>query len=115
MSFWIYKKEKDGRTSVTSVTVPIEMLIIIFGMISVFLMPRYLHHSGQFAKDMLSVAAFGFFLFCVSKISLFYRGIWNSLGPKHMKKPFKFLYKSGYLFMAVGFIGGVLLYLLDVA
>ena len=115
MSFWIYQKNKDGKSSVTSVTVPFEMIIILLGLLAGLLFPRYFHNEVQFGKDALALTFLGFSLFLISKISLFQRGIWNSWGTKQMKKPFNWLYKVGYVFMGLGFVGSILYYLTEIS
>ena len=115
MSFWIYRKEKDGRSFVYSITVPIELIIIVLGLMAAILLPRYFHDSVQFGKDALILSFLGFSLFLASKISLFQRGIWNSWGTKQMSKPFSWLYIIGYTLMVIGLIGSLLFYMREVA
>lgn len=67
MSFWIYQKDKDGKASVTSVSIPIEMIIIIVGVIVGLLLPRYWHNSAQFGKDALALFLLGFSLFLLQR------------------------------------------------
>jgi len=105
MSFWFYRKDKNGKRYVYSVTIPLELIILIFGLLVGILTPRYLMDSNQFGRDSLMLVLFGFLLFFVSKLSLFLKGIWNSWGSKMMNKPFKLLYHSGYTFMFIGILG----------
>lgn len=110
MSYWLYRKGKDGKTYTYSVTVPIEMIIIIIAIIVCHLVPRYINNSVQVGKDSLTLCLIGFTLFTVSKISLFRRGIRNSWGTDQMNNTFRWLYKAGYTFMIIGLAGSILNY-----
>jgi hypothetical protein len=105
MSFWIYRKDKDGRPFVYSVTVPFETILIALGLIACFLAPRCMHNSMQVFKDAWVLTLIGFSLFVLSKLSLFRQRIWNSWGTRQMSKPFKWLYRMGYTFMTIGLLG----------
>jgi hypothetical protein len=115
MSFWIYRKDKEGKSAVYSVNIPIELLIIIIGILAAFILPRYMFDSTQIGKDSLSIAGLGFVLFFISKISLFKKRIWNSWGPRLMSKPFKVAYSIGYVLIALGVFGSLLFYSLTSA
>jgi hypothetical protein len=50
------------------------------------------------------VSLVGFALFLISKISLFVKGTWASLGTKKLTENMANLYRLGYWLMAVGLI-----------
>ena len=84
MSIWFYRKDKKGKSSVYSVTVPFEILIIILGLIAGLLVPRYMFNPKQVCIDSIVITFLGFALFFISKLSFFAKGIWNSWGTKKM-------------------------------
>ena len=110
MSFWYYRKAKDGKSSVYSITVPLELIFLLVGLLFGILSPRYFMDSRQFGFDSIILIILGFSLFFVSKASLFIQGIWNSWGPKMMRKQFKWAYYSGYMLMISGSLGSLLFY-----
>jgi hypothetical protein len=113
MSFWIYQKEKNGKTSVYSVSIPfLESIIIVMALIAAILAPGYMCNSTQFGIDSMYLSAVGFLLVLISKITLFKRGIWNSWGSKQMTTPFKSVYLSGYTLIGLGvFVQSIFLFL----
>jgi hypothetical protein len=102
MSFWIYRKNKEGKKEMYSVTIPIEMLMIIMGLITALIVPRYLISPIRVITDSMFIVIFGFILFAIAKISLFSKGIWNSWGSKLMDKRYRILYRTGYIIMGIG-------------
>jgi hypothetical protein len=106
MSWWIYKKDKDGKTSIyTEPVLPVELIMIFVGLLMAMVGPRYFHNSTQLGIDSLTLTILGFALLFISKITLFRRGIWNSWGAKLMSKPFKYIYWSGYILIGLGILG----------
>ncbi len=51
-----------------------------------------------------AVCIFGFFLFLISKVSLFKKGIWFSFGTKRISENMGNFYRLGYWFMSIGVI-----------
>lgn len=108
MSFWIYKKDKKGKTSIYTVPfLPLEFIMLFIGLLAVLIVPRYFCNSTQLGIDSLALAIFGFALLFISKITLFRKGIWNSWGTKLMSKPFKYVYWCGYILIGLGILGSV--------
>ena len=107
MSIWINRKNKNHKSSIYSVSIPIEFLIIFLGLLASIFATRYIFHPEQFRDDSIVIMLLGFILFIISKISLFTKGIWNSWGTSKMKKHFKWIYRCGYLLMIIGIIGTV--------
>ena len=105
MSLWFYRKGKEEDSSIFSVTIPFEVLIIILSLLAALLVPRYMFNAKQLGTDSIFITLFGFILFLISKISLFAKGIWNRWGSKLMKKPFRRIYECGYILMVIGFVG----------
>ena len=110
MSFWYYKKEKNGKRSLIAADVPFELVIFTVGLLAALFIPRYVRNQAQMAIDGFYVIAAGFILLLISKVSLFAKGIWNSWGSAKMTKPFKVIYIVGYVFIGIG-IFGILLFL----
>ena len=109
MSIWIYRKDKDYKKSIYSISVPFEAILIIFGIIVASIAPRYIQNSSQLVPDAIAIIMTGFVLFLISKISMFIRGIWNSWGTMNMRRPFTYLYRTGYFLMVTGLLGCLLL------
>ncbi len=84
MSVWIYKKEKDRKTSIYLVEIPFLLITIILGLFAALIVPKFLMFSG-------------FFLLLIAKISLFRKGIWRSFVPGLMSDIFKQIYYLGYI------------------
>ena len=104
MSFWIYKKNKEGKKEMFSVTIPIEMLMIIIGLLTALIVPRYLIKPIRIMTDSMFIVILGFILFAIAKVSLFSKGIWNSWGSKLMNTPYRILYRTGYILMGIGVV-----------
>ncbi len=110
MSIWINKKDKDGKSHILAIEVPIMGVIILLGLFTSLFAPRYFLSSEEIviktiARDSACLLVTGFLFILISKISLFRKRIWISWGSKLMTKPFRLLYKFGYLLM----LGGVLI------
>ena len=76
-------------------------------------LPPIYEATSQIIIDSFYIGIFliisGFTIFSISKLSLFYKGIWNSFGTRYMKKQFKFLYIAGYISMISGLLLIILL------
>jgi hypothetical protein len=99
MSIWYQKKEKNGSTSLTGFDISFELILVFIGLLVAIIAPFIL--TGQYQLGSL-IAAIGFILFFISKVSLFRMGIWRSWGPAHMSKFNRALYIAGYFFMIFG-------------
>lgn len=84
MSIWVYRKEKDGKKSIYSISIPFEAILFILGMIAALLVPGIIRNPPKSVPDSIGITILGFVLFLISKISLFVRGIWNRWGTKNM-------------------------------
>lgn len=113
MSIWFSKKEKNGKRSLYAVDIPFELVMVFIALLAAIIGPRYFLNPSQIIFDSFHIGIFliisGFIIFLVSKLSLFYKGIWNSFGTRYMKKQFKFLYIAGYISMISGLLLIILL------
>jgi hypothetical protein len=100
MSLWLKRK---GSTS--SVTIPVEALIIPIGLFVAIIAPRYIGNIDRLSVDSLFSAFAGFIFFFIAKVSLFRKGIWNSWGSNQMEKKFKECYWTGCFLMLLGVTG----------
>jgi hypothetical protein len=103
MSIWIYRKNREGKKEIYSMSIPFGPLLILLGFLLAIIIPRLMKPS-QYLKESSFIVAVGFMLVLISKISLFRKGIWNSWGPKLMDKPYRILYKCGYVLVGIGII-----------
>ena len=110
MSFWIYRKDKDGKKRLYDVYIPIELLIILLGLFCGIFAPRYIHDHTKFVYDSITILLAGFVFLLISKISLFSKGIWNSWGSSLMNAPFNYLYWIGYVLMGLGLVLGAVFF-----
>jgi hypothetical protein len=103
MSYWFYKREKSGNKNLYAVDFPYTAIIPLLGMLAALLFPYFLN-PNNLVKSCFYLISAGFFLLLISKVSLFSKRIWNSWGPTHMSKPFRFLYITGYILIGVGVV-----------
>ena len=101
MSFWIYKKDKNGRTNIFTVEVPFMAILALVGIIASLLLPPLSTNPAQIFYIIFTI---GFLLVLTAKISLFRRGIWCSWGWGLMEKPYRTIYGIGYLFILFGIL-----------
>ena len=102
MSWWIYKKDKDGKVYLisTDVTSFILLSLVLLGLFAAILLPNLLRSSP------LGMVQFflwgGFACLLAANTSLFRQGIWWSWGPGQMSKPWSRVYKIGYILIGLG-------------
>ncbi|HEY6199386.1 MAG TPA: hypothetical protein VI231_12300 [Candidatus Binatia bacterium] len=102
MSWWIYKKDKDGKVYLISADVAPAILpaMTILGLLAAMLFP-FLLQSGPLGMIQLLLWG-GFLCLLAAKVSLFRRGIWFSWGTGQMTRQWARVYKIGYVLMGVG-------------
>ena len=104
MSFWIYGRRKHGKETVTSVSIPLELVLVFLGMLFFMFLPGIFAMKDidpSYRRNVFLVAA-GFLVFATAKILQFQRGIWVSWGMQRMPLLGKLLYVSGYMAMGLG-------------
>ena len=104
MSFWIYRKDKTGKSSLWAIDVEPLVVMIPLGLLMAILVPKLIRDPIPVAKEGAIVLAAGFLCFLTAKVSLFRRRIWTSWGPRAMTLWWGRLYKISYLLMIVGTI-----------
>jgi hypothetical protein len=95
MSWWIRRKDKDGKTYLWAVDVDPMSLLILFGLILAIILPNAYGASNIFMVS-------GFLCFLISKVSVFRQGVLISWGPSRMAKGYATLYRAGYVLMLAG-------------
>jgi|GEM_PF-2292231 len=110
MSFWYYKKEKGGKTSLTAVDIPVLLIMSILGFFVALVGPRIFGSPSQLVIDAFHIIAVGFSLLFISKVSMFMKGIWVSWGYSRMPKLFKLFYMLGYILIGIGLFGFLVVY-----
>jgi hypothetical protein len=106
MSWWTYKKDKDGNFCVTSNDVITAFTFLVFLSAPLFAFLYFINPSG-IARLLLWV---GFFCLLTAKVSLFRQGVWNSWGPGQMTKWWSRIYKLGYVLIGLGAVVTLALY-----
>ncbi len=96
MSWWIRRKDKEGKQHLWAIDVDPIMVLIIFSLLMVFIIP-----NAHGASSLFMFAGFICLLF--AKVSLFRRGVFISWGPSRMTRGYAILYRIGYILI----IGGI--------
>ena len=108
MSIWIYRKNKTGKKSVTTISGPLFLIMVFILYMGSFIAIAVQRGIDPIFFTCLYLAGIGFVFFVISKISQFSRGVWNSWGMKEMPIIGKAFYVAGYCLMAFG-IGNLFL------
>jgi len=108
MSLWIYKNNKEGNKELFAVSFPLPIIMLLLGLLVALIVPNIMK-PHIYLKESSYVAAVGFILVLISKVSLFKKGVWNSWGSKLMSKPYRILYRCGYVLIIIGIIGCIYL------
>lgn len=103
MSFWIYKKDKTGRTILWQIDIAIPFLMmILLALLAAFVGPNLYRTPTIIIWLPSIILAVGFVLLFISKLSLYRKGIYGAFGPKQMTKTYATLYKTAYLLLGLG-------------
>lgn len=104
MSWWVYRRDKEGRRELWAIDVDLMSIVFVLGLIVMLYAPRLMSGPSTVASDGKVVLVVGFAFFLLSKLSVLRRRIWVSWGPGMMTKWWGRLYKLGYVLMALGAI-----------
>jgi hypothetical protein len=102
MSIWFQRRDKDGIEARYSVTVPLEIVLVVLTLIAAFIGPRYFGDNTLLVTDAFILLVVGLSLFLASKIPVFKKGVFNTWGSKNMSPIFKWAYWVGYGAMILG-------------
>jgi hypothetical protein len=104
MSLWLYKRDQDGKPYVIAVDLMPAILPVmtILGLLAAMLFPPFLQ-SGPLGIIQFFLRT-GLLCLLAAKISLFWRGVWFSWGPRQMTPRWSRVYKTGYVLMTVGIV-----------
>ncbi len=104
MSWWFYKRGRDGKRELWAVDIypliPIMVIACLFAMI--LLKPNPLAFVTVLVSLSGLLGVCGFVCLLLSKISLFRQGIWISWGTKPMSERNARLYRIGYVLLIIG-------------
>ncbi|OEU50535.1 MAG: hypothetical protein BA861_03270 [Desulfobacterales bacterium S3730MH5] len=106
MSIWLYGRRQDGEGSVTSVSIPYELIMVFLAMLFAMFAPGIFFTRNidpAYGKTIFLVAA-GFLMFALAKTLQFRRGVWFCWGMKQMPLLGKLFYVAGYVFMGFGIV-----------
>lgn len=111
MSFWIYKKDKNGKTILWQIDVEFTLLMmILLAFLAAFIGPT-LHRNPSIILWLPFITlAIGFVLLFISKLSLYSKGIYRSFGPSQMTKTYATLYKASYILLSLGVLVLILIW-----
>ena len=102
MSFWIYKKDKNGKTVLWQIDIAIPFLITLLGLLITLILPRQSEMLSFIVWLPFVLSGAGLVLLILTKISLYRQGIWVSFGCKQMSKTNAALYKAAYVLLGLG-------------
>jgi hypothetical protein len=102
MSFWIYRKDKNGKTSLWQIDIYIPFLITLVGLSITLILPKQSQMLSFVVWSPFVLLGAGLVLLLISKLSLYRKGIWVSFGSKQMSKTNATLYKTAYVFLGLG-------------
>jgi len=105
MSFWIYKKDSEGKKHWWVIDIEPLFIVMIVSLLLAVVGPTLIF-SLPFCLIFI-----GFILLVISKVSLFHKGIWFSFGTALMTRKYARLYKLAYVFMGIGIFFLILLIL----
>lgn len=111
MSFWVYKKDKSGKTILWQIDIEPMVLMVVIGMLAAIIGPRLFQDPSIIIMLPFVLLGAGLVCLIISKMSLYKKGIWFSFGPKLMSKGYATLYKAAYVLIGVGVL--ILLLLLN--
>jgi len=106
MSWWFYRRDKDGKRQLWAVDFDPIISLIIVSLLFALISPGLKRNPIGFASVLVSlggiIAVSGFACLLLSKISLFRQGIWISCGAKQMSDRNARLYRVGYALLVCG-------------
>ncbi len=105
MSIWLYTKDKNNKRSLTSISIPYPLVILLLGLVFGIVAPPLI--SGRYPPGFLAnsfIVGAGFFLLFIAKLFQFKAGIWTTWGWGNMPRIGKAYYLSGYILMVYGVI-----------
>lgn len=102
MSFWIYKKDKNGKTILWLIDVPFSLLMLFTAFLAALIGPKLYGNPSIILWLPFALSAAGVVLLLISKLSLYGKGIWISFGPKQMSKKYASIYKAAYVLIGLG-------------
>lgn len=108
MSFWIYRKEQNGKYNILLVEFPILTAILVLGLLAALVLPRYLGQPYKIYTDSAVIIVLGFVLILSAKLHLILKGFIISWGSSLMAKPYRIAYRTGYIFLIIGTVTTIL-------
>ena len=75
----------------------------VVGLLMAVLIPNAFQNPTGFVWATLSLYGVGFVLFLLAKLSILRQGIWISFGFAHMSPWCRWMYRTGYCLMGLGF------------
>jgi len=110
MSIWWHSKNKSGKGTVTSVSIPFPLIFVFIAcVIALFVPSMYSNPYSLIYKKYLYIVGVGFLLFFISKLFQYKKGIWTSWGMVDMPTFGKVCYLLGYALMIFGIINLIIL------
>jgi hypothetical protein len=106
MSWWIKRKDEQGKTHLWAVDVDPLLFMMLLSLLLAFIIPSLSRVSTVLMFS-------GFLCFLIAKVSLFREGVWISWGSSRMGKGYTILYRVGYGLMLAGIFLRLLLYVLS--
>ncbi len=109
MSFWWYKRDKNGKNILWQIEFYPMVFMVIIGLLAALVGPRLFGNLG-FIIIFPSLLMFaGLICLIIAKVSLYKKGIWHSFGTKNMSLGCAALYRAAYILLTAGVVILVLL------
>jgi len=95
VSFWLYRKNKEGKKELYIVDFPFMLLVVVLGLFIGLFVPRYMHDAPSIFQSSINFLITGVCILAVSKTPNFIKGKWASWGSREMNQVCKFFYYTG--------------------
>jgi len=102
MSFWMYRKDKSGKTHLWQIDFDPLIIMILIGLLAAVVGPTFFRNPSSILMLPLAFAFVGLAWLITSKVSLYRKGIWFSFGPGLMSDGYARLYKLAYILIGIG-------------
>jgi uncharacterized membrane protein YvlD (DUF360 family) len=102
MSLWVYKKDNTGKRHLWQIGFDPLIIIVVIGLVAALIWPHIFQTPWFILIIPLVLLTAGLALLIISKLSLYWKGIWFSFGPGLMSKGYVTTYKVAYVLIVMG-------------
>jgi len=109
MSFWIPRRDADGRLHLYTISIPLLFVVAVPCIFLAILLDLAATAPLESLLFSSSILFLGFASFLLAKISVYQTGFWFSIGSGQMTARMRRFYRLGYLLMVPGAVMTLLL------